>query len=259
MHFLFLLIPNNSQISLRVCFLFIWTTHRLLCKLFPFLSEQFTDFSASCSPSYLNNSETSLQVVSLLIWTTYRLLCKLTSVYLNNSQTSLQVVSLLIWTIHRLLCKLFPFLSEQLTDFSASWLGLDHQLCRVEQRVAARRETRLEPLSLHAGVLKEAWESSQRYWNIPANVATNSPAFQFKFSLCWRRKWIGRNFNNRTDIGGIRFYASRFHTATGWTIGVLGFDSRQRREFFSSPPCPERLWGPRSLLSEGYEGLLPQG
>ena len=36
--------------------------------------------------------------------------------------------------------------------------------CRAEQRIAARRETRLEPLCLHAGALKEAWEeSSQRY------------------------------------------------------------------------------------------------
>jgi hypothetical protein len=28
-------------------------------------------------------------------------------------------------------------------------------------------------------------------------------------------------------------------------------------EFFSSPPRPERLWGPPSLLSIGYQGLLP--
>jgi len=30
----------------------------------------------------------------------------------------------------------------------------------------------------------------------------------------------------------------------GWTIGVLGFDSRRGWEFFSSLPRPERLWGP---------------
>jgi len=30
-------------------------------------------------------------------------------------------------------------------------------------------------------------------------------------------------------------------------------------EFFSSPPCPERLWGPSNLLFNLYEGLFPWG
>jgi hypothetical protein len=28
---------------------------------------------------------------------------------------------------------------------------------------------------------------------------------------------------------------------------------------FSPPPCPERLWGPPSLLSNGYQGVLSLG
>jgi hypothetical protein len=30
-------------------------------------------------------------------------------------------------------------------------------------------------------------------------------------------------------------------------------------EFFSSPPRPDRLWGPPSLLSNGYQGPFPWG
>jgi len=43
--------------------------------------------------------------------------------------------------------------------------------------------------------------------------------------------------------GGSGFYASI--SSGGW-------------EFFSSPPCPEWLWGPPNLLSYGYQRFLPR-
>jgi len=39
------------------------------------------------------------------------------------------------------------------------------------------------------------------------------------------------------------------HWATGWMI--MGSSPGRGWEFFSSPPRPEHLWGPPTLLSNG--------
>jgi len=46
--------------------------------------------------------------------------------------------------------------------------------------------------------------------------------------------------------------------ATGWTFGV-GFPTGTGRDFFSSPPRPDRLWCSSSLLSGGYRRPFPWG
>jgi len=38
---------------------------------------------------------------------------------------------------------------------------------------------------------------------------------------------------------------------------ILSFLNQNIWEFFSSPPRPERIWGPSSLLSNGYQGHFP--
>jgi hypothetical protein len=38
----------------------------------------------------------------------------------------------------------------------------------------------------------------------------------------------------------------------GW-----GLIPRRGKRFFSSPQCPDWLWGPPSLLYNGYQGLFP--
>jgi hypothetical protein len=45
---------------------------------------------------------------------------------------------------------------------------------------------------------------------------------------------------------------SVYRLATGWI--AEGSEAR----FFSSPLCPDRFWGPSSLLSKGYRGLFPR-
>jgi hypothetical protein len=53
-------------------------------------------------------------------------------------------------------------------------------------------------------------------------------------------------------------------SSVGIALGY-GLDDRGSRvrfpaggwELFSSPPRPERLWGPPSLLSNGYQALFP--
>jgi hypothetical protein len=45
--------------------------------------------------------------------------------------------------------------------------------------------------------------------------------------------------------------------ATGWMIG--GSSPGKDCEFFSSSPRPDRLWGLKSHLAYGYQGLFPSG
>jgi hypothetical protein len=51
------------------------------------------------------------------------------------------------------------------------------------------------------------------------------------------------------------------NTATGYKLDDLGVGVRVPvgARIFSSPRRPDRLWGPPSLLSNGYWGRFPQG
>jgi hypothetical protein len=44
-------------------------------------------------------------------------------------------------------------------------------------------------------------------------------------------------------------------SATGWATGAQ-FPAGEMMGFFSSPPRPDRLWDPQSLLSNGYRWVL---
>jgi hypothetical protein len=59
----------------------------------------------------------------------------------------------------------------------------------------------------------------------------------------------------------ISFSCAALSVVQRWAMGWMIWDSSHGRgwEFFSSPTRPDRLGGPSSLLSNGYEGLFPLG
>jgi hypothetical protein len=62
-------------------------------------------------------------------------------------------------------------------------------------------------------------------------------------------KTIGQFFNDVSSAAGSVGIALGY----GLDGSILGGGW----EFFSSLPLPERLWGPPSLISNGYEGFFP--
>jgi hypothetical protein len=40
---------------------------------------------------------------------------------------------------------------------------------------------------------------------------------------------------------------------------IVGRSPAEAKDFFLYPLCPDRLWGPPSLLYNGYRGSFPRG
>jgi hypothetical protein len=57
------------------------------------------------------------------------------------------------------------------------------------------------------------------------------------------------NVRSRDNLGG----------SDGLRTGRPGFDCWQGQEIFSTPQCPDRVWGSPKLLSTGYRDYFPRG
>jgi hypothetical protein len=77
-------------------------------------------------------------------------------------------------------------------------------------------------------------------------ICALDPVIQYNGIMCIARPIL------RTEIA--QWYSAGLRA--GWSGGSI---PGRGWEFFSSPLCPDRFWGPPSLLSNGYQGALSLG
>jgi hypothetical protein len=96
-----------------------------------------------------------------------------------------------------------------------------------------------------------------RNLNIKAKNPNNGKVKSLILKLNWFQYPISTDILKLTVIH-VRWHKSLSFCISGLRPGWQGVSSPCRGwEFFYLPPHPDRLWGPPSLLSNGYQGLFP--
>jgi hypothetical protein len=93
--------------------------------------------------------------------------------------------------------------------------------------------------------------------------------------MCWFKDWLSSLLMFRVYALWIKFSPLLFYflylrdVSWGSAVGIatayrlddqgVGVEVPEGSRIFSSPHCPDRLWGSPSLLFNGYRELFPRG
>jgi hypothetical protein len=102
--------------------------------------------------------------------------------------------------------------------------------------------------SVHVVTRKSCLEHPLKFKTYFNNFSLKIVNFRLSIDL----NWCATLDKSRGSVVGIA-------TGYGMEGGGVGVRVPVRSRIFSSPSCPDRLWGPPNLLFNGYRGFFPRG
>jgi hypothetical protein len=140
----------------------------------------------------------------------------------------------------------------------SNWIWCGRRgICKVNlhQNSPLRAEVRIRnPFGYEARTLTLGWQL----------YVINCFSYEFAegrfFKSAANRQWETTQFKTLSNYGSRAVIAQSVSTGLrAGRSGLYGSNPGGGWELFSSPPRPERLWGPPRVLSSGYHGLFHWG